>query len=198
MGTSLNGLTPADTYSGLLKFGDNNEVTSVIRSISDGDGNDLPFRISTSSINNTGNNITDQNSAFGQEALQSATSATRSSAFGYRALQLTTTGVNNSAVGNQALRENLTGSNNTAVGYYSLRNGNSHINNSALGANTQSGNFSGSVILGKDATATANNQFVVGSTGTNAGAVTTETITPDTTWTVRINGANYKIPMLAI
>jgi hypothetical protein len=52
--------------------------------------------------------------------------------------------------------------------------------------------------LGKEATATANNQFVVGSTGTNAGAVTTETISADTTWTVRINGANYKIPMLAI
>jgi hypothetical protein len=67
-----------------------------------------------------------------------------------------------------------------------------------LGRNSSTGNFSGSVILGKEATATANNQFVVGSTGTNAGAVTTETISADTTWTVRINGANYKIPMLAI
>jgi hypothetical protein len=62
----------------------------------------------------------------------------------------------------------------------------------------KAGNFSGSVILGNSATATANNQFVVGSAGTNAGAVTTEVITPDRTWTVRINGANYKIPMLAI
>jgi hypothetical protein len=46
--------------------------------------------------------------------------------------------------------------------------------------------------------ATDSNKFVVGSSSVNAGAVTTETITADTTWTVRINGANYKIPMLAL
>jgi len=40
--------------------------------------------------------------------------------------------------------------------------------------------------------------LTVGSAGTPAGAITTETITPNRTWTVRINGANYKIPLLAI
>ena len=63
---------------------------------------------------------------------------------------------------------------------------------------TVSGNFSGSVILGRAATATADNQFVAGSASVSAGVTTTETITPNTTWTVRINGVNYKIPMVTI
>jgi hypothetical protein len=65
--------------------------------------------------------------------------------------------------------------------------------NSALGYNTQSGNFSNSVILGHSATATANNQFVVGSTGTNAGAVTTEVNVSTQVWNVVINGVARKI-----
>ena len=67
-----------------------------------------------------------------------------------------------------------------------------------MGVDTNSGNFSGSVILGKAATATADNQFVAGSSSVNAGVTTTETITPNTTWTVRINGVNYKIPMVTV
>mgnify|MGYP000380117885 FL=1 len=56
---------------------------------------------------------------------------------------------------------------------------------------------SSSVVLGKEATATASNQFVVGSSSHNAGAVTTETVTVDKTWTVKINGVDYKIPIVA-
>jgi hypothetical protein len=40
--------------------------------------------------------------------------------------------------------------------------------------------------------------MVIGSSSYPAGAIATETITPNRTWTVRINGANYKIPLLAI
>jgi len=54
------------------------------------------------------------------------------------------------------------------------------------------------LILGYQATATADNQFVVGSSTSNVGAIATEIIIADRTWTVRINGANYKIPLLAI
>jgi hypothetical protein len=66
-----------------------------------------------------------------------------------------------------------------------------------MGLDTQSGNFNGSVILGRDATATGNNQFVIGSAGTNAGAITTEVVVSDTTWSVRINGTAYKILLKA-
>ena len=107
-------------------------------------------------------------------------------------------GANATAMGYQALQSN-TGSNNVAMGYQALQANTTGANNVAIGPNTVSGNFSGSVILGRAATATASNQFVVGSTTYNAGTVTTETpATADRTWLVRINGANYKIPMVLI
>jgi hypothetical protein len=92
-----------------------------------------------------------------------------------------TTGSYNTVLGETALYNNTTGTYNTGVGYY-----------------VQSGNFTGAVILGAYAAASANNQFVVGSSMYNAGTIAAETITANRTWTVRINGANYKIPLLAI
>jgi trimeric autotransporter adhesin len=118
-------------------------------------------------------------------------------AVGYQALKYST-GVNSTAMGYQALVLNTSGNANTAFGASCLINNTTGSSNTAIGEGCNSGNFSGSLLLGRDALATANNQAVFGSAGTNAGAVTTETITADTTWTVRINGANYKIPMLAI
>jgi len=50
MGTSLNGLTPAATYQGLIKFGDNSAVSASLRYLSDGLGNDLPISISNTNI----------------------------------------------------------------------------------------------------------------------------------------------------
>jgi hypothetical protein len=136
------------------------------------------------------------NTAVGFQAGATMTTGTQNTALG--ALSLSgVSGARNTAIGYSALAAN-TGAFNTAVGRQALSNNTSGNSNSALGEGCQSGNFSGSVILGKDAASSASNQFVVGSAGTNAGAVTTETITADTTWTVRINGANYKIPMLAI
>jgi hypothetical protein len=50
MGTSLNGLTPAATYQGLIKFGDNSIIGATLRYLSDGAGNDLPISVSSSSV----------------------------------------------------------------------------------------------------------------------------------------------------
>jgi hypothetical protein len=91
-------------------------------------------------------------------------------------LTFNTTGSNNTAMGLNALVNNTTGSDNTAVGYA-----------------TASGNFSGSVILGSSATATANNQFVVGTAAINAGAVTVEANISANAWNVIINGVARKI-----
>jgi len=68
-------------------------------------------------------------------------------------------------------------------------------NNTVLGVNTAVTNAgdSGNVILGYGATATGSNQFVVGSASVNAGTVTAEAVTSDATWTVIINGTQYKI-----
>ena len=92
-----------------------------------------------------------------------------------------------------AFRTIRQGERNVAVGSGSLSANVSGSNNSALGMNANSGNFSGSVILGDTATATASNQFVVGSSTYNAGAVTTASTAQTKTWDVIINGVAEKI-----
>lgn len=149
------------------------------------------------------------NTAIGEFALQDATSGFQNVCIGYTAGWKITSGGNNTAIGRTALQNNLTGNENTSVGVASLINTTSSYNtaigsqallanstgegNSALGQLTNSGNFSHSVILGREATATASNQFVVGSTSYNAGAVATETNTSSKVWNVVINGVAQKI-----
>jgi hypothetical protein len=103
------------------------------------------------------------------------------------------TGPLNVGVGFSSLSQLTSGQENTAIGYDSLSTNTVGSNNSALGSSTRSGNFSGSVLLGKGATATANNQFVVGSVGTNAGTVTNAAASQTHYWAVKINGTDYKI-----
>jgi hypothetical protein len=116
---------------------------------------------------------------------------------GYVALTKNTTGIQNTAIGRSAMENSTTGNANTAVGFAALYSNTTGIDNTGIGYFCESGNFNGSVILGRDAAATGNNQFVVGSAGTNAGAITTEVVVSDTTWSVRINGTAYKILLKA-
>jgi len=53
MGTSLINTKPQDTYTGLLKTGDNTAVSGTLKTLSDGAGNDLPMQASTSAVNFT-------------------------------------------------------------------------------------------------------------------------------------------------
>lgn len=50
MATSLTGLTPATTYDSLLKLGDNNNLTSTSKVVSDGLGNDTLINLSTTAF----------------------------------------------------------------------------------------------------------------------------------------------------
>lgn len=148
------------------------------------------------SVFNYGKGALTTNTAFGVSAIGGNNTAGNLSAFGRGALQANTSGSSNSAFGRNALSGNSSGSSNSAFGVGCLTANTSGSNNSSLGVDTSSGNFSGSVILGNEATATANNQFVVGSSTTNAGAVNSTTDVPATfLWSVRINGTNYKILM---
>jgi len=54
MGISLNGLTPAGTYPGLIKTGDNTAIDGTLKVLSDGNGNNLPMEVSTTGVNLTG------------------------------------------------------------------------------------------------------------------------------------------------
>ena len=131
------------------------------------------------------------NTAIGHSALFSNT-ANHNTAVGSQALY-TNTGNHNSAFGRNAMISNSSGAQNTGIGRDALSANTTGSDNSALGYQTDSGNFSGSTILGRGATATANNQFVVGSTGTVAGAVTSEVNASTQVWNVVINGVARKI-----
>jgi hypothetical protein len=65
-----------------------------------------------------------------------------------------------------------------------------------IGYATSNGGFNGSVVLGANATATAANQFVVGSAAVNAGTVAAETNTTISSWAVKINGTDRKLLLL--
>jgi hypothetical protein len=136
------------------------------------------------------------NTAIGESALFSNTTGTANVAVGRRAL-FASNSAQNVALGNDSLRFN-TAANNTAVGYFSLYNNTTGASNTSIGHN--SGNTtttgSGNVFIGKDAVAlnaTDSNQFVVGSSTTNAGSVTTEINTSTQVWNVVINGVARKI-----
>jgi trimeric autotransporter adhesin len=105
-----------------------------------------------------------------------------------------TTGTSNTAIGTEALQFNTSANYNTAIGVQSLRTNTTGANNTAVGANIDSGNFSGSLLLGKDAIATGNNQAVFGSALTNAGAVApTGDLPCQFLWNVKINGTDYNL-----
>ena len=54
MGTPLTGSTVASTYTGLLKTTDNATLTSTLKSLSDGGGNDSALQVSTTAVNSIG------------------------------------------------------------------------------------------------------------------------------------------------
>jgi hypothetical protein len=101
----------------------------------------------------------------------------------------------NVALGKDALYNNTTGYSNVALGYGALGNNTTGIFNSSLGYGTQTGDFSGSTILGAGATATSNNQFVLGSTTHPLGPISGETVTSNYTLQINLNGNLYKLLM---
>jgi hypothetical protein len=50
MGTTLRGKTPATTFDALIKVGDNSALSASLKTISDGEGNDSPLKLSTSAV----------------------------------------------------------------------------------------------------------------------------------------------------
>ena len=134
-----------------------------------------------------------QNIAVGNGTLFNNTSGENNIGLGVGAMGFNTTGINNIAIGTLSLLYNTTGRDNIAIGV-STGNGNTTGQyNIMIGSDIDNNNFSRCVILGKQAQATADNQFVVGSVATPAGSVTTEVNTSSRVWNVRINGVARKI-----
>ena len=128
-------------------------------------------------------NTASGNTAVGLNAGYSNTSGSVT-AVGAEAAYSNTSGIEVTAVGYQALRLS-TGGSNTAVGFQAGDNITTGAGNVCIGSGA------------KPLNATDSNQFVVGSATVNAGAITTEVVVSDTTWSVRINGTAYKILLKA-
>lgn len=195
-----NALTANTTGVNNTVFGSNNLLVNTTGSLNTVVG------LFCLQANTTGSN----NNAFGDGALYSNVNGTHNTAIGvynlfnningvgntavgHGVMTNNTSGFYNTALGRYALKSNTTASHNVAVGFRACEDNTTGANNSAIGHDCQTGNFSGSVILGRLATATANNQFVVGSASTNAGTVVTETNASTKVWNVKINGVDYKI-----
>lgn len=140
-------------------------------------------------------NSNGSNTAVGYNVMYSST-GTKCTGVGANVLQNQTSADYNTAIGASAGSFVTTGSSSVLIGYFAGTNvltvGERNV---IIGANatvTNAGD-SESIALGYGATITGNNQFVVGSSGQNAGAVTTESVTSDQTWTVIINGVTKKI-----
>jgi len=156
----------------------------------------------TTGINNTAvgsnallnNTTSNYNVAIGKNALLNNTIGSENTAVGHNALTANTSvGRYNTAIGGGALLNNTTGETNTAVGNGALYDNATGQSNVSIGYFTRSANFSNSVIIGRSAVATGDNQFVIGSTTYNAGTVTTEVNTSSQVWNVVINGVARKI-----
>lgn len=149
--------------------------------------------------------------AIGSDSMISATTATHSVAVGSDTLRTTVGAWGNTAIGHSVLSSNTTGEYNTAVGDRTLTAVTTGSYNISLGhqtalllttgssnviigsrAEAQSG-VSASIVIGREATATASNEFVVGSSLYPAGTLTSESVTANATWSVKINGQACKI-----
>lgn len=197
MGTSLLDKTPQDTYTGLIKTTDNSAITSTLKLLTDGAGNDSKLEISTSQtqILGTGTDSTQIGKA--------SASNTASIAIGR---SVTSSGVESTGIG-----RNITASaaGSVCIGNYSQATDDFAISigrscsakaNDGIAIGTSAlvdTSHNSSVAIGKGATTTASNQLALGSSATNLGTITSESVTSDATWTVKINGTDYKILLKA-
>lgn len=157
------------------------------------------------------NTVYGQNVAVGSSALE-ANNKGGNTAVGYSALRFNqgwrniavgNSGIDsgfaaasdNISIGNQTFQSLTTGEFNIGIGTSVMNSCNTGSYNTVIGNYSTALNFSNTVIIGRNAQATANNQLVIGSSSTNVGTIATEALTPTVSWAVTINGVNYKIPL---
>ena len=141
------------------------------------------------------NIIGDANIAIGAFSFNNNTVGWESVAIGPSALNNNTTGSSNIAIGNNASNSNTIGIGNLVIGVNGGAGNGTENFNIAIGNGSALNGFSGSILLGVNSSASANNQLAIGSSTIPAGAIATEALIPTVSWTVKINDVNYKIPL---
>ncbi len=134
----------------------------------------------------------DNNIAIGSNALYSHEDYSDNIAIGNNALN-SVQGGGNLAIGSNCLASVINGSQNIAIGYYGLSADTSGSYNIAIGVNTACNDFSRCLIIGESASASGNNQVVIGTDVNPLGGVVTEVNTSSKYWEVTINGVVEKI-----
>jgi hypothetical protein len=140
MGTSLTGLTPAATYQGLIKFGDNSAISATLRYLSDGLGNDLPISVASASV---GINTTTGSALFnikGTGASSSTSSLIVQNSAGTNSMQVLD---NTNTILGKAIKIGTGGTITDTSGYMTMFNGG---NSSWIGPETLYTNSSGYTI----------------------------------------------------
>jgi hypothetical protein len=160
MGTSLSGLTPAATYSGLLKFGDNSAIGASLKYLSDGNGNDTLLALSTTSLNIGANDISARVGIKGSGSTSATTSLLVQNSAGTQMLKLSDDGQLN-------LRASMVFDVNTGIfdgaAWYSF------VNNSACSVYGDGGASSGVRITGSTYSSGASQIQIKGATSISSG-----------------------------
>jgi hypothetical protein len=140
---------------------------AVINGLTVGRGNGNTTYNSAFGVNALANATGDYNTAIGYQTLLSNTTGNYNTAIGCTSLTSDTTGVQNTAIGAGTLQSNTSGSFNTAIGFAAGTSGTANTTgsyNTYIGpqAQTNGNNYSNSTAIGYNATITASNQIVLG------------------------------------
>jgi len=164
-------------------FGDSNNFFGRSAGLSNTSGSFNNFFGPSAGLYNTTGRY---NNFLGLNAGRNNTSGRNNNVLGFNAGISNTTGGYNNFFGNRAGYNNRTGSNNIFIGW------------NANTASAQLSALSGIIALGTNATATNNNQFVLGSSFAPLSAVPATTLTGQvSSLIVNLNGTIRRIPILA-
>jgi hypothetical protein len=180
-------VTEASTANGFLSLAGNSGNENTAMGATSGWGNGLGFTPGTSPGTGIGNSM------FGNAAMASLADGNFNVAVGHSAAGFLTNGEENVAIGYLAGHQGVATVGNVAVGARALQSNTTGNHNTVVGWGAQASNVDECVVLGREAAATADNQFVVGSTLYPAGMLSTETNTSTKVWNVIINGVPQKI-----
>lgn len=172
MGTSLASLTPASTYTALLKTTDNLSITNVLKTISDGSGNDTTLQLSTLRVGLLADtSVTTQTSAVIQATTTNANLVLNPNGTGAIVASIpdgTATGGNARGANAVDLQTTRSANTNVASGINSIIGGGisntaSHLNSSVLGgSNNRAGNTYSSILGGQNNTTGESWSAIVG------------------------------------
>jgi hypothetical protein len=180
-------------------FGDDTLVNNLIGERNTGFGNnvlldnnagDYNTAIGSNAMNK--NVVGESNTAIGYQSLYNNI-AEYNTAIGVSTLRNNEEGTNNIAIGYRAMYDNINGSYNIAIGDFCMDSDEEGSENIALGNGIISNGSNNSLMIGRSASVSGDNQVAIGSSSYPLGAVNTEENTSSKYWEVIINGVVEKI-----